>query len=95
MKPIPMEDILYIMAKTRSDHTKKIISNFITHLRGCKIILNGDNLKRMGIPEGPAYSDILNALLEKRLDGEIKTKADEEKTVKEMVSKYQSVRVSE
>jgi len=95
LKPIPMEDILYIMAKTRSDDTKRIISNFITHLRGCKIILNGDNLKRMGIPEGPAYSDILNALLEKRLDGEIKTKADEEKTVKEMVSKYQSVRVSE
>lgn len=91
LKPIPMEDILYIMAKTKSDDTKKTISNFITHLKACKTLLHGDDLKRLGVPEGPIYSEILQTLLEKRLDEKIKTKADEEKAVKEVVTKLQSV----
>jgi len=93
LKPIPMEDILYIMAKTKSDDTKKTISNFITHLKACKTLLHGDDLKRLGVPEGPIYSEILSLLLEKRLDDKIKTKADEEKMVKELVAKSQRVRV--
>ena len=91
LKPIPMEDILYIMAKTKSDDTKKTISNFITHLKACKTLLHGDDLKRLGVPEGPIYSEILNTLLAKRLDEKIKTKADEEKMVKEIVQQKQKV----
>ncbi|MEK7841245.1 MAG: CBS domain-containing protein, partial [Deltaproteobacteria bacterium] len=92
LKPVPMEDILYVMAKAKSDDTKKIISNFITHLKDCKTLLNGDDFKRLDIPEGPIYSRILNVLLEKRLDEEIKTRADEEKAVKEIMSKIQRIR---
>ena len=91
LKPIPMEDILYIMAKTKSDDTKKTISNFITHLKACKTLLHGDDLKRLGVTEGPIYSEILNTLLAKRLDEKIKTKADEEKMVKEIVQQKQKV----
>jgi len=87
LKPLPMEDVLYIMAKTKLNDTKKAISNFITHLKECKTLLHGDDLKRLGVPEGPIYSKILSQLLEKRLDEKIKTKADEEKMVKEIVSK--------
>jgi len=94
LKPIPMEDILYIMAKAKSDDTKKIISNFITHLKDCNTLLNGDDLKRLDIPEGPIYSRIFNVLLEKRLDEKIKTKADEEKVVKEIMSKNRNIRAS-
>lgn len=94
LKPVPMEDILYIMAKAKSDNTKKIISNFITHLKDCKTLINGNDLKRLGIPEGHIYSRILNALLEKRLDEEIKTRTDEEKAVKELMSKNKNIRAS-
>ena len=82
LKPLPLEDILYIMAKTKLNDTKKAISNFITHLKECKTLLHGDDLKRLGVPEGPIYSKIISQLLEKRLDEKIKTKADEEKMVK-------------
>lgn len=91
LKPIPIENILYIMSRTKSDDVKRTISNFITHLKPCKTLLHGDDLKRLGIREGPVYSQILNALLEKRLDGRIKTKADEEKMAKEIMSKYNPV----
>lgn len=87
LNPIPMEGILYIMAKTRTDDAKKTISNFITHLKGCKTLLHGEDLKKMGVAEGPVYSQILNTLLEKRLDEKIKTKADEEKMVQEILSR--------
>ncbi|MBI5875637.1 MAG: CBS domain-containing protein [Deltaproteobacteria bacterium] len=87
LKPLPMENVLYIMAKTKLDDTKKAISNFITHLKECKTLLHGDDLKRLGVPEGPIYSKILNILLEKRLDEKIKTKADEEEMVKEILGK--------
>ncbi|MBI5875070.1 MAG: hypothetical protein HZB81_04380, partial [Deltaproteobacteria bacterium] len=69
------------------DDTKKAISNFITHLKECKTLLHGGDLKRLGVPEGPIYSKILNILLEKRLDKKIKTKTDEEKIVKEILGK--------
>ena len=79
------------MAKTKSDDTKKTISNFITHLKACKTLLHGDDLKRLGVTEGPIYSEILSTLLAKRLDEKIKTKADEEKMVKEMMQKQKMV----
>ncbi|MBI3755461.1 MAG: CCA tRNA nucleotidyltransferase, partial [Deltaproteobacteria bacterium] len=94
LKPLPIENILHIMAKTVSSNTKKAISNYITHLKACKPLLHGDDLKRLGVPEGPLYSEILSLLLEKRLDEKIKTKADEEKMVKEILSQNQKVRVS-
>ncbi|MBI3753159.1 MAG: CBS domain-containing protein [Deltaproteobacteria bacterium] len=94
LKPLPMEDILYIMARTKSDDTKKLISHFITHLREQKTLTHGNDLKRLGVPEGPFYTEILNTLLEKRLDEAIKTKADEEKIVKEMVAQRQRGRTS-
>ncbi|HCY18910.1 MAG TPA: hypothetical protein DHU69_03935 [Deltaproteobacteria bacterium] len=93
LKPLPMEDVLYIMAKTKLDDTKKAISNFITHLKECKTLLHGDDLKRLGVPEGPIYSEILSQLLEKRLDEKIKTKADEEKMVKEIIEQADYVGV--
>ena len=93
LKPLPMEDVLYIMAKTKLDDTKKAISNFITHLKECKTLLHGDDLKRLGVPEGPIYSEILSQLLEKRLDEKIKTKADEEKLVKEIMEQADHVGV--
>jgi tRNA nucleotidyltransferase (CCA-adding enzyme) len=94
LKPLPMEDILYVMAKAKSDNTKKIISNFITHLKDCKTLLNGNDLQRLGIPEGHIYSRIFNALLEKRLDEEVKTITDEEKAVKVILSKNKNIRAS-
>ncbi|OGP08076.1 MAG: hypothetical protein A2Z89_08355 [Deltaproteobacteria bacterium GWA2_43_19] len=93
LKPLPIEDVLYIMAKTKLENTKKAISNFITHLKEYKTLLHGDDLKRLGLPEGPIYSEILSQLLEKRLDEKIKTKADEEKLVKEIMEQADHVGV--
>ncbi|MFO7996871.1 MAG: CCA tRNA nucleotidyltransferase [Dehalococcoidia bacterium] len=52
---------------------------FVTKLRHVKTSLNGEELKRLGISAGPEMGKVLQRLHEARLDGEVSTRADEEK----------------
>jgi tRNA nucleotidyltransferase (CCA-adding enzyme) len=54
---------------------------YLTKLRYVKPILNGEDLKRTGIPAGPKIGDILSALHKARLNSEVRTRKDEEKLV--------------
>jgi tRNA nucleotidyltransferase (CCA-adding enzyme) len=58
------------------------IDLFRTRLRAIAPELTGNDLKRMGIPTGPAYRKILARLRDARLDGEITSRAGEEKLVR-------------
>jgi tRNA nucleotidyltransferase (CCA-adding enzyme) len=52
---------------------------FLTKLRYVRTSLNGEELKGLGISAGPEMGRILQALHRARLDGEVRTKADETK----------------
>ena len=54
---------------------------YLNKLRYVKPLLNGEDLKKMGIPAGPKVGEILGALQKARLDGEVRTGKDEEKLV--------------
>jgi tRNA nucleotidyltransferase (CCA-adding enzyme) len=54
---------------------------YLTKLRYVKPLLNGDDLKRMGIPAGPQIGELLNKLHKARLNGEVKSRRDEERLV--------------
>jgi len=56
---------------------KKEISHFLVDLRKVRPILKGNDLKRLGIPQGPLYTKILNELRDERLRGTISTEEDE------------------
>jgi len=60
---------------------------FLRRLRYVKPLLDGDNLKAMGIPAGPRLGAILKALHEAKLNGEVRTRKDEEKLVYTLKSK--------
>jgi len=77
LHPLPIEALLYIMAKTTKKDLKKSISNYVTHLRFTESILNGEDLKEIGLPPGRVYKQVLDALLKARLDGILKTREDE------------------
>ncbi|MFC2026355.1 CCA tRNA nucleotidyltransferase [Chloroflexota bacterium] len=55
---------------------------YLDRLRTVKPILTGNDLMKMGIPQGPRIKEILNQLLDARLDGKVKTRDDEEGLVK-------------
>jgi len=71
------ELILYMMAKTHSVKVKRSISNYFTKLRYVKSSIQGKDLVKMGIPPGPIYRRILEAVLDAQLNGELKSKSDE------------------
>ena len=50
-------------------------------LRFMRTALNGDDLQEMGVAAGPSIREVLNRLLEARLDGEINSRQDEERLV--------------
>ena len=52
---------------------------FLTKLRYVRTSLNGEGLKRLGISAGPDMGKILQALHKAKLDGEVRTRAAEEK----------------
>jgi len=60
---------------------KEHIDLFLNKLRYVKTALNGEDLKRMGVPSGPRIKEILNRLREARLDGKVSSKKDEERLV--------------
>ncbi len=77
------DDALAIFALTTDDAlVRERVALFRTRLRKIAPALTGDDLKRMGIPTGPAYRKILARLRNARLDGEVSTRAEEEKMVR-------------
>ena len=65
------------MAKADNENIKKLISLYFTKLRGTEAMLTGRDLKALGLPPGPLYTEVFDRLLEARLNNLINTKEDE------------------
>ena len=77
LRPFPAEVFLYIMARTANEAIRRAMSYYFTKLRSEATLLTGDDLKEMGFAPGPIYREILGSLLDRRLNGRIKTRKDE------------------
>lgn len=76
-----IEVILFSMALSHDRQKKKTISRYLTELRNIKLILTGEDLKKMGIPPGPVYKRLLRELLEEKVRGRVKSREDEEEFI--------------
>lgn len=88
LKPLPVEVLLFMMAKAKKEHAKKKVSLYLTHYRDTHTILTGDDLKALGLPPGPGYKRVLERLLEARLNGHMKTRDQEERFAAEYIRKH-------
>jgi len=57
------------------------LTEFIEKLRYIRPVLNGEDLKKLGVAQGPEIKEMLHRLLEARLDGKAATRRDEEALV--------------
>lgn len=71
------ELILYMMAGAAAKTTQKTISRYYTHLRNIDVSINGEDIKKMGIPPGPIYRRVLSAVLAAKLNGRVATREQE------------------
>ena len=77
LEPLSTEILLFLMARASCEEVRRWISLFVTQLREISPLLNGHDLRRLGIPPGPDYKTILAALLKARLAGRVVTREDE------------------
>jgi len=85
------ELILFMMAVTTKKAVTKSISHFFTDLRRTKLSLKGRDLKKMGLKPGPVYRQVMEAVLNARLDGELKSKKDEIDFARQLVAGQQAM----
>lgn len=74
---LSLEIVLFLMARTSDDRVRKWISQYVTHLRKIRVLLNGDDLIALGLKPGKCFHKVFQTLLNARLDGEITSRADE------------------
>ncbi len=79
--------ILYIMSLTKNEAVRKDISNFYTDYRHVKPRIQGRDLIRIGVKPGPAFTKILNEVLNARLDGHLDTLEKEKAFAEEYARK--------
>ncbi len=71
------EIILFMMAAADQEKVKKAISLYFTHLRRTTISLKGEDLQQMGVRPGPIYREVFQAVFDAKLNGQVKTRAEE------------------
>jgi len=77
LEDLSSEWLLFIMAKTQREETRRAISSYFRSLKDVRPTLSGKDLKSMGIVPGPIYRRILDQLLDGRLNGELSSKQEE------------------
>ncbi len=87
MSAFKTEHILYMMAASKKEEVRKSISWFYTQLKDVSVSIRGKDLLAMGIKPGPAYKNIIQSVLEAKLDGKLKSREDELEFVQNMLIK--------
>jgi tRNA nucleotidyltransferase (CCA-adding enzyme) len=74
---------------TESPRTRRFLQLFLTKLRYVKTSVGGEELKQLGIPAGREMGQILELLQKAKLDGEVRTRAEEIKLARSLSSKLE------
>jgi tRNA nucleotidyltransferase (CCA-adding enzyme) len=82
VSPALLASSLATDATTAAEHIELFI-NVLCHVQP---VLTGQDLKRLGIPEGPRIREILQRLREAKLDGKVKSRKEEEAMVRGIIT---------
>jgi len=88
LAPFSTETLLYIMVRCDNEEARQWVSHFFTHLQQVSSSLDGNDLRRLGIGEGPHYKKILDTLLDARLNGRVASRDEEIMLVKKRFSRF-------
>lgn len=77
LDPMPVEGILFLMAKSRKEYIRRNISQYLARLRNLETDISGQDLLDMGLPSGPAMGKILERVRNAKIDGEVETRQEQ------------------
>ncbi len=81
---MPMEVILYCMARTQNEDLKIALTQYILKWQHEKADITGRDLESLQIPHGKIYKELLNVALDAKLDNEFLTRDEQLQLVKEL-----------
>jgi tRNA nucleotidyltransferase (CCA-adding enzyme) len=81
-----LETILFVLAKTSSAVAQQQIVAYLDTYRWMKPQLSGHDLQALGLTPGPLFRQVLNRLLEARLNSEVTTDTEERALVQQLRS---------
>jgi tRNA nucleotidyltransferase (CCA-adding enzyme) len=85
-----IEMVLYMMAAARTERVRKAISHYCVHLRFIQPVLKGRDLRDLGLPPGPRYREILDAVLDQKLNGHLETREEELNFARRLIAAAQA-----
>lgn len=65
---------------------RQVLIDYLATWRNVRPKTSGNDLKKRGLPSGPAYQSILRRLRDARLDGEIRTNEDEMRLLEKLIN---------
>jgi hypothetical protein len=74
---VPLKAVQAVFLAVSVGAVRQVMQNYLLTWRHVKPKTSGHDLIKRGLPPGPAYQSILGRLRSARLDGEIKTNAEE------------------
>jgi len=71
------EAYTYILAGSPNEAVKERLKNYLPRSRHNKLLINGDDIKKLGFSPGPHFKEVLDAVRDAKLDGEVRNRAEE------------------
>lgn len=76
------DGVIAALASTEPKHFKENVHFYWAQLRHAETSLNGEDVIKLGVPAGAKVGQVLEMLLKRRLDGELKSEQDEREFIK-------------
>jgi tRNA nucleotidyltransferase (CCA-adding enzyme) len=89
LRALPLELLPLLLVLSPSGEVRQLIQSYLMTWRHVRPGLTGDDLKRLGVPQGPQIGRLLTRVLAAKLDGEAPTLEAEESLVRRAVTQVQ------
>ena len=74
LSPLPLDGLLYLMARLPEDSLGRFVSRYIYKWRHVRADITGEDLMQLGLEPGPVFGEILRSVLAAKLDGTATTR---------------------
>jgi tRNA nucleotidyltransferase (CCA-adding enzyme) len=90
LRTLPLEMVPLLLARCPEGEVPQHVRSYLTTWRHIRPSLTGDDLKRLGVPQGPHIGRLLTRVLAAKVDGEAPTREAEEALVRRDVMQMQA-----
>ncbi len=87
LRGISNEGYVFIMASAPNDVVRERTKNYLARSRHNKLFINGEDIKKLGCRPGSYFKEALDAARDAKLDGQVTTRDEEIRFVREYLAK--------